>query len=80
MEIKYLEKIFEGCLYMGVAAGHLTNISGTNVRFPYLWRLDTKFSFFSQAVLEMFEQYQQQTDARAKGQTLWHRYAITLVT
>ena len=30
MEIKYLDpekKIFEGCLYMGVASGHLTQIS-----------------------------------------------------
>ena len=37
--IKYLDpekKIFEGCLYMGEAAGHLTQISGTNVHFPYL--------------------------------------------
>ena len=53
MEIKYLDpekKIFEGCLYMGVAAGHLTQISWTNVHFPYLFRLNTKFGFFSQAV------------------------------
>ena len=36
MEIKFLdpEKIFEECLYMGVAAGHLTQISGINVVFP----------------------------------------------
>ena len=44
------KKIFEGCLYMGVAAGHLTQISGTNVRFLYLWGLDTKFGFFSQSI------------------------------
>ena len=36
MEIKYLdpEKIVEECLYMGLAAGHLAQISRPNVRFP----------------------------------------------
>ena len=50
MQIKCLDpekKIFEGCLYMGEATGHLTQILGTNVRFPYLWRLDTKFGFLA---------------------------------
>ena len=50
MEIKYLDpekKTFEGCLYMGWSF----DPDFMNKRsFPYLWRLDIKFGFFSQAV------------------------------
>ena len=58
MEIKYLnpeKNIFEECLHIGVVAGQLTLISGTNVRFPYLWRLNTN----------LFEHCEQHMDARA---------------
>ena len=55
------EEDFEVCLYMGVAAIP----SWANIRFHYLWRLDTKFGFFSQAVYEMFEHCERQTDLRA---------------
>ena len=53
MQIKCLDpekKIFEGCLYMGEATGHLTQILGTNVRFPPSMEARHKIWLFSQGV------------------------------